>query len=46
MSYVMPAEMYWNYIEEKKLTHIELIAYLNRVLDLLEPIRELHIWEG
>lgn len=47
MIYVMNAKLYWSYINDEKgrakMKHNELIAYLNRNLNLRGRITELHI---
>jgi hypothetical protein len=45
MTYVMSSKMYWGYIVDKKLSHEELITYLNSSLIFRGTIKSVQIVE-
>jgi hypothetical protein len=45
MTYVMSSKMYWWYITDGRLSHEELIAYLNRSMNFRGTIKSLQIVE-
>jgi hypothetical protein len=45
MTYIMSSQMYWGYIEDKKLSHEGLIAYLNQNLNIRGTIKGVQITE-
>jgi hypothetical protein len=45
MTYVMSSKMYWLYITDGRLSHAELIAYLNRSMNFRSTIEQVQIVE-